>query len=380
MCSLKLILFFVGLMITVITNAKNQSPTMLSLSNQFLMKNNEFIFSPLSIEMALSMAAEGSAKKTALQFSEVSHLPLVNPDLLLKDLNIKSESTSLQSVQKIWIQKNFPTDKEFSQLILKKYLSQIEQADFVKNAKAEVKKINSWVLNNTNSKIKDLVPDGAVDPLTKYILVNAIYFKSTWLSAFSKKRTQTEDFFITKTKKSEVKMMNKEFSQLSYFENNSFKAIRLPYKSDQLTMSVIVPKAIDFEFKSNDLEFVLGLTEKDFVSNTVQVSLPRFTSTFEISLKPFLKNLGLLLPFSEEADFSKMSPLAITQGLRISDIFHKAYIEVNEKGSEAAAATAVVVATKGMILNETKVFKANQPFLYLIKKGEQILFVGYFKG
>lgn len=371
---------FLGVFISMFAQAKNQSPTALGLSNEFLKKNKEFIFSPVSIEMALSMAAEGSAQKTAEQFRKTLDLPLKNPESILKDLNINSDSTTLQSVQKIWIQKSFPTEKEFSQLVQKKYLSEIGFADFVKSPKVEVKNINSWVFKNTNSKIKDLIPEAGIDQLTKYVLVNAIYFKSTWLSVFSEKQTRTEDFFITKSKKTQVQMMNKEFSQLSYFENNSFKAIRLFYKSDQLTMSVIVPQTLDYEYKQNDLNFILGLEEKDFKSTTVQVSLPRFTSTFDVSLKPVFKNLGLLLPFSDDADFSKMSPLALTEGLHISDIFHKAFIEVNEQGSEAAAATAVVMATKGMMPRQPKIFKANQPFLYLIKKGEQILFVGYFKG
>lgn len=371
--------FIFVMILSAIAQAKNQSPTTLGLSADFLKTNKEFVFSPLSIEVALSMAAEGAANKTALQFSDVLKLPLANPQDLLKDLNINSESTTLQSVQKIWIEKTFPTEIKYTQLMQEKYLSQLESADFKKNPIAEVKNINSWVSKQTNSKIQDLVPQSAINKLTKFVLVNAIYFKSTWLSVFSKDQTRAEDFFITKSKKTKVQMMNKHFDRLSYFENKIYKAIRLPYKSDQLTMTVVVPGTIGYEFNQNDLESVLSLEESAFQSKNVQVALPRFKSTFEVSLKPNFKNLGLLRPFSDEADFSKMSSRALAEGLHISDMFHKAYIEVNEHGSEAAAATAVVMASKGMP-SEPQIFKANQPFLYMIKKGEQIIFVGYFKG
>ena len=246
-----------------------------------------------------------------------------------------------------------------------------------------MKNINSWVSKQTNSKINNLISENDLTSATRFVLVNAIYFKSQWSEEFSEELTRAEDFYMTETEKVKVQMMHGTFNNMSYVENINFKAIKLPYKSDDLSMTVILPKSHKVELNSQFLNFVFSLSASDFKSESVQVSLPRFKTTFKEDLVPLIKQLGLRLPFSDsEADFSKLSSLALSEKLHISKVIHQAMIEVNEFGSEAAAATAVVMEL-GSVYQEPqkpKIFKANQPFIYLIKKGEQILFVGYFKG
>lgn len=353
------------------------------LTAQYLKKKKSFIYSPLSLEVALSMTAEGSAGETRQQFQKILALP--NSEIY-KKLNVKHAQYDFVSAQKVWVQKDYPVLAPFEKTLKDDYQSTLEKADFKTKHAEIIPVINKWVEEKTKNKIKELIPANGLNSLTRFVLVNAVYFKAKWLSEFDANLTEQEDFNISATSKIKVPTMFKNFHRLKYFEEKDFASIILPYQGDDISFVVFLPKKVGAEFDKNFLKNILAVKESDYNDQEVDVSLPKFKTEFTTEVEADLQKSGLTLPFDKiKADFSLMSAVVKTnpeENLYISKIFHKAFVEVGEKGTEAAAASAVVMDALGaaMPTKKPKVFKADHPFMYFIRQKDQILFAGYFAG
>jgi len=247
--------------------------------------------------------------------------------------------------------------------------------NFATDAEGARKTINAWVEKQTRDKIKDLIQPGVLDSLTRLVLTNAIYFKGDWASPFKKDGTKDGDFFAADGQKVAAPMMH-QTGHFGYLDGGELQALEMPYKGDALSMVVLLPKAKDglpaLEKKlsaTSAVVWIAGLRKQQ-----VQVAMPRFTTTAEFMLKETLSAMGMTDAFSDRADFSGMDGV---KDLFISAVIHKAFVDVNEEGTEAAAATAVVMKSTGMPAPPVE-FRADHPFVFLIRDTRSgcILFVG----
>lgn len=330
--------------------------------SQLSKEDGNLFFSPASIEAALAMVREGANGKTLEQFNQ----------LLPKDCasTVTATNVILESANAIWADQKFPILGHFKTAVTENYAADVRTADFQTKPDAERRVINQWVEEKTRNKIKDLLPAGSVSATTRMVLVNAVYFKGDWLCAFKPERTAEAPFWISADESVSVPMMRLNGEHFSYGETEFFKTLELPYEGDEVSMLLILPTSKDgLDKLSVDFETCFdGMRRAE-----INVSLPRFKieSSFP-SMKQTLAALGLTDAFSEQADFSGIS----TEPLFISDVVHKAFVEVNEKGTEAAAATGVIV--RATAFTPPKVFRADHPFLFLIRENEsgKILFMG----
>lgn len=353
------------------------------LMAEYLKKKKTFIFSPVSLEVALSMTAEGASGNTLTQFEKLLGLPNAE---LYKKLNFKSSDYEFISAQKVWIQKDYMILPLFEKSLKEDYQSSLEKADFKNDYLKMVPVINKWVSEKTKDKIKDLIPKDGLTEWTRLVLVNAAYFNAKWLNEFDASRTRESLFKTTAQSKETVQMMSHDFSSLKYFEAKNFLTIVLPYVGDDLSFHVFLPKKVGGEFDKDFLKSLQEIKDSDYKDMNVFVKLPKFSTEYTADVKNYLEAAGIKLPFDEKkADFSKIS-LTVKKSkedvLYINNIFQKAFIEVGEKGTEAAAATAVVVQIRGTgpPPSKPKEFIADHPFLYFIKQKDQIFFAGYFAG
>ncbi len=380
--------------IAAVTTPEQYSSSNVSISksiNNFTFKtysllSNEsgnLFFSPFSISTALSMAAEGAGGQTLEEMRnvlELSNDPSANRkgfESLLNGLNSKNAGYNLSIADAIWIEKSFSVKQEFSNALSTYYHALAQQADFANNPDGERTNINNWVAGKTNNKILDLIPQGGLDSLTRLVIVDAIYFKGNWAKQFDKNDTQNATFYISPSRNVSVPMMHLSKSEnASYYSDNELKALEMDYKGDNLSMLILLP---DSNRSLSEVEAGLSSAEisdirAQLVRQPVQIWLPRFSMTKAKEMSDLLKGLGMKNAFDPyTADFSGINS---TQGLYISYVFHKAFINVNETGTEAAAATAVVIeATAFAPLPE---FRADRPFLFFIidKHTGAILFMG----
>ena len=263
--------------------------------------------------------------------------------------------------------------KEFLDLTQANYGAGLKEVDFVKAAEAVRKTINAWVEKQTQEKIKNLIKRGILDADTCLVLTNAIYFKGNWASRFNNRYTKDSPFTIAPGESVEVPMMFRS-GKFKFLEEDTFHMLELPYVDDELSMVVLLPKEIEGlgelqnSLSTGNLKAWLGNLRKQ----EVRVYLPRFKTTSEFMLAEVLKFMGMTDAFSGRADFSGMTG---RKELFISAVIHKAFVEVNEKGTEAAAATAVVMKRGGP---RGGVFRADHPFIFLIRdnRSGSILFLG----
>jgi serpin B len=235
--------------------------------------------------------------------------------------------------------------------------------------------INSWVEERTESRIKDLIAPGVLDRWTLLVLVNAIYFKGEWTSQFDGNLTGEAPFWVASDSQVQVSMMTQKHD-FRVGEVDGLQILELPYAGDDLSMIVLLPKEMDGLAKlegSLTVENLDGWT-KVLTKTEVEVSLPRFELSFPFRLDDTLKSMGMLDAFSDQADFSGMDG---TRELSIGAVLHKAFVAVNEQGTEAAAATAVIMQLKALSFPSV-VFRADHPFFFLIRENGtgSILFIG----
>ncbi|XP_075899250.1 leukocyte elastase inhibitor-like [Nelusetta ayraudi] len=383
-------------------------------------EDKNVFFSPFSISSALAMALLGARGNTAQQMSEVLHFNkaeksefseeeeeeeqqqqelqqqvqfklsegLKADDVsagfkkLLSELNKPGAPYALSVANRLYGEQSFHFLMEYLESI-SKYYGELESVNFKSGFEAVRLDINRWVEEQTQGKIQDLLANGMLTSMTKLVLVNAIYFKGTWERIFDERATHDAEFRITKNDKKQVKMMFQEDKfPFTFIPQVNCQILELPYKGRDLSMFIFLPEEVaDGTTGLEKLE--AELTYENFVEWTqlarmdvvsVEVKMPRFKMEEEYGLKDVLVSMGMVDAFSDSlSDFTGMSP---DRSLTISDVVHKAYVEVNEKGTEAAAATGVVVRTSMYI--PPKEFTADHPFLLFIQHNpsRSIVFAG----
>ncbi len=354
------------------------------LYQQLAKKDGNLFFSPYSISTALAMTHVGARGKTANEMEKTLNFSLdqkrLNPAFaeVQKQLNDPDRKRfyQLSVANALWGQKNYGFHDRFLQLCQKYYGAGLFEVDFGKSERAR-KRINDWVAEETQNKIKDLIPPGALDSLTKLVLTNAIYFKAAWREKFHKSMTKSELFAISATKKKKVPMMH-AYNVCNYVDGGRFQMLELPYKGNSLSMFVVLPRELDGLAAIEKM-----LTAKKFQSmlkqgkpHIVDTKLPKFKITAKFELKPVLSKMGMPIAFIKgKANFTGM---ASGENLYISEVVHKAFVDVNEEGTEAAAATGVIAkATSAPVYPRAK-FYADKPFVFLLRDNRtgSILFMG----
>jgi len=348
--------------------------------------DKNIFYSPFSISTALAMTYAGARNETALQMSQTMNFQQSDKfhsdyNHLLNLMNVGTEGKiKLNIANGLWAQKNFKFLDSYLDIVKSNYHSILQNVDFNDNIEREKtrKEINGWVEKETNEKIKDLLSQGDLSSLTKLVLVNAIYFYGEWEAPFKKESTIPKDFFLSDQTQINVPFMN-QLGRYNYFEDSNIIAIEVPYKENKASMVIFLPqKNIGIEEFENsfDYKYYQNII-KSFQITDVSLSLPKFQTTFKIYLGNTLSRMGMPLAFSSSnADFSGMTG---KRDLCISEVIHQAFINVDEKGTEAAAATAVVMTLmSARPSSDLKEFNADHPFLFLIKDNTTgtILFMG----
>ncbi|HEX5397633.1 MAG TPA: serpin family protein [Verrucomicrobiae bacterium] len=353
------------------------------LFSQLRAQKGNLCFSPYSISTALAMTYGGARGETARQMARTLHFSLPPDQLhpafaaLEADLDAvrKKGEVQIAEANSLWPQKDFPFLPDYLALCRKYYGTSITPVDYVKDPEAARKTINAWVEAKTGQKIVELLKLGMVDRLTRLALVNAIYFKGKWASQFDSKLTQEQPFHLSLEKQVTAPLMH-QTGDFKYAEFPGLQVLELPYAGDDLSMIVLLPR------ETNGLDHLEGeLTAQNLISWTtnlqsqkVEVFLPEFKIISKFSLEQTLPAMGMPDAFNPTlADFSGMDG---RKDLFIGRVVHQAFVKVNEVGTEAAAATAVVVEFGGA--PRLPVFRADHPFLFLIRdnRDDGILFLG----
>ncbi|KAJ6664524.1 hypothetical protein lerEdw1_007181 [Lerista edwardsae] len=384
-------ILFYGRIFTMDELANANTHFALDLFQKFSDANptSNIFYSPLSISTALAMVALGARGNTASQLAKTFHFNAVGDlhsrfQALSTEINRSDAPYILKLANRLYGEKTYTFLEDFLTSSQKLYGAGLSTVDFLNASDSSRKQINQWVEEQTEGKISDLLPEGSVNELTKLVLVNAIYFKGSWAEKFQEEDTEDAIFRLSKKEKKTVKMMflKKKFP-LGYIQECKCRVLELPYKGKELSMIILLPD--DIEDNSTGLEQLtkhLTLEKlqewthptKMYSNSEVYVHLPRFKLEESYDLKSHLSALGLLDVFdSGKANLSGMSG---ARDLFVSKIVHKSFIEVNEEGTEAAAATAVAVMLCSLPMEED--FNADHPFLFFIRHNQSnnILFFG----
>ncbi|XP_064282640.1 serpin B6-like isoform X1 [Passer domesticus] len=347
-------------------------------------------FSPFSMSSALSMVLLGSRGGTEAQISKVLSLKNAQDahngyQSLLSEINDPNTKYILRTANRLYGEKTFEFLPSFIESSQKFYHAGLEQMDFLHAWEDARKQINGWVEERTEGKIQNLLAEGILNSLTRLVLVNAIYFKGNWEKPFRKSSTRERPFHINKNETRPVQMMFKEANfNMTYIGDFQTKILELPYVGNELSMIILLPDAIQdgstglerLERELTHEKLMDWISPKRMRSTEVIVSLPRFKLEENYDLKPLLSSMGMPDAFEMgKADFSGISP---GNDLVLSEVVHKSFVEVNEEGTEAAAATAAVF--QFLCARIVPEFTADHPFLFFIRhnKTSSILFCGRF--
>jgi len=363
---------------TKIVNASNQFA--LDFYSQVTADKEENVFfSPWSITNAFAIAYEGARGNTADEMSDA--FGFVKDDeerrnafaSIHEDLNQKDAKYKLNTANALWIKEGYEIKQDYINTAKVYYDSKVDNVDFVTDEGVNI--INEWVKSKTNNKIEDLLAKDSTDELTRLVITNAIYFKGEWMYPFSPDWTRQSDFHINKDKTVTVSMMDLDDRKLNYAQNELLEILELPYKGEKISMLILLPKEIEGlkSVEENLTVEKLSQWRENLSETQIAVLLPKFTAETKYDLKVNLQNMGMKMPFDTfNADFSGINE---TEQLYIDQAVHKAFVNVYELGTEAAAATGIEVrATSG----PPATFRADHPFIYLIQDNEtgNILFVG----
>ncbi|XP_062707987.1 serine protease inhibitor 42Dd isoform X1 [Aedes albopictus] len=363
---------------------------------QFVRKTNDFaldlykqiisnekknvVISPFSISTCLSLAAMGAGGLTAEEmFRGLKYDPAQKSAIAESYGNVMTNldgNKSLKIANKMYIMEKYSVKANFHEIAQKGFRSEAESVNF-SDSTAAAKKINTWVEQKTNDKIKDLISPDSLDDMTRLVLVNAIHFKGTWTHQFNPASTRPMPFWISETDSVDVPMMNtKKHFKHGVFDDLGLAALEMTYNDSDVSMLILLPHErtglTKLEENLQNIDISDMLTK--MYSQEVEVFLPKFKIEFDLDLKETLEKLGMGTMFSDSADFSEL--LEQHDPLKVSKVVHKAFIEVNEEGAEAAAATGAVVRMKRSVLFQSTLFKADHPYLFVLLKDRHHLFVG----
>lgn len=348
-------------------------------------------FSPVSLNMAMAVVYSGAREETLNQTAEVfgfeKDLGLFHPAYheYLSGLTQLAHDTlvDFNLANRVFLEETYPILQQYRQAVEKWHGGAFEKTDFVNNPRGAEKHINSWVEDVTRSRIRDIIPSGTLDALTRMVMVNAIYIKSDWKHPFEEHKTQEQRFTTIEGEEAMHDFMIQREDRIPHYESDDVKAIELPYTTPELSLLLIRPNAENIRDLSPYLpsqgkymEIIEGLSTGD-----VHMEIPKFKVESEFALVDYLKQMGLQDIFDQRADLSGISG---KRDLLVSAILQKVFFEMDEKGSEAAAATAVVVTTTAIMPDpepqEPFRFIADRPFIFVLKENRYHtpLFVGQF--
>jgi serpin B len=348
--------------------------------------DDSFFFSPYSISTALGMTWAGARGNTESQMAQVLHFEANQAAEHAAFSGLQSQLNAVQEKQQVmlnianglWAQQDQRFLPAFLNLAQNDYGAKVEQVDFRTGAEGARKEINGWVGDKTSGRVKELVNPNDVNEGTRLVLVNAIYFKGQWQTPFKVSDTQSALFMMPLDASTSVKMMN-QIASFNYAEADGLQLLELPYAGGDLSVVVLLPRDLTgpdvpkYQWTAANLNRWLALARKQ----KVNVFLPKFKLTSEFTLGSTLREMGMTNAFTSQADFSGMDG---GHDLFISEVIHKAFVEVNEEGSEAAAATAVTTFGAAPPPGNVALFRADHPFIFVIRDVHSggILFFGQF--
>ena len=315
------------------------------------------VLSPYSIAIALRMLLAGARSKTAEEIARV--VPDAPPPV-----------TGVLSANALWMMAGYPLEAAFVGALKRDFSAIVEAVDFARNTAAAAR-INGWVSDQTRGKITNLVPPDALDSLTRIVLTNAVYLKALWKAPFDAEDTREAAFHLGDGREVTVKMMAQHSIQLAAAPIPGGRVFELPYQDGTLSMLVCLPDAVD---GLAGIEATLDPSAWTLTPRSADVFLPRFGAGMAVDLNPLLQAMGIRCAFDPAA--ADLSGIASEKELYVSAALHKARIEVDEEGTEAAAATAIAVAAGGLPPPREE-FRADRPFLFLIRAADgEIVFIG----
>jgi len=363
----------------------------LDLYHQLAKEEGNLIYSPYSIYQAFLMVYAGADTETRSQIADVLDIDLEDGDLVhewMNALNLKlaelpdylpegSQPLVFNVANALWAQKDFHFEQAFLDKLSANYNAGLKLVDF-SNSEEVRQVINLWVATQTNDKIKDLIPQGMLNEMTRLVITNAIYFKGAWQNRFDEIHTKNAPFYLLDGSQVDVEMMSNSFNGVALV-NDSFTAVRLPYEGGNYAMALLMPNGDFKDFESTLDEDIFGdiLNRLEDGYMMIDFHMPRFTTESSFSLADQLKALGIENAFdSTLADFTQITG---QKDLYISDVVHQAFIDVNEEGTEAAAATAIGMTTTSMPIESYEI-TLDHPFIYVIyeQTTNTIVFMGRF--
>ena len=374
------------------SNSVAEHTGIISANNQFAMdfyshisqENDENIFfSPWSISTAFAIAYEGARGDTSNEIGQMFGFLSDNQKRTsefkstMDGLNQDDSKYQLSVANALWLAEEFEPFPEYVSTATEFYDSEVSTVDFVSDD--GVDKINAWVEEKTHEKIKDILKSGSTDELTRLAITNAIYFKGDWAVQFDETHTRTETFWNGDGQAMKIPLMHLEPARFDYAETDNLQILKMPYEGDKLSMLVLLPNennGLSALEKSLSVEN-LSIWQEHLDAKPVEVFMPKFKLETSYDLKESLIGMGMSIPFSEGmADFGGIAPIS----LYISQAAHKAFVDVNEEGTEAAASTAIVISTESSRPPPPPppVFRADHPFVFLIQDDStgNILFIG----
>jgi len=345
-------------------------------------------YSPYSISLALAMTYAGASGETAEQMADTLQFLLeqasLHPAFNWLDAELASrgegaegkdgEGFRLNIVNTTWGQKDYEFLTDFLDVLAENYGAGLRIVDFITETEKSRLAINQWVSDQTEGRIEDLIQQGAIGELTRLVLTNAIYFNAAWEYPFDKDMTADGPFYLLDGGQVSVPMM-KQTESFGYAEGEGYQAVELQYDGNELSMVILLPEVGNFQAFEEGLQ---AQQVSDIISDLqlteVALTMPKFEFDSEFSLKDTLAGMGMPIAFSSSADFSGMTG---KRELFISDVVHKAFVAVDEAGTEAAAATAVIMELTAVPEPPMEV-TIDRPFIFLIRDIETgaILFVG----
>lgn len=357
--------------------------------------SENLIFSPYSISLAFSMVYAGARGDTEAEMADVLHFQpqdsqhsafnaldlyfenLGKEDVSAQNREEQGDPFQLNIANAVWGQEGYPFLDEFLEILAAEYGAGLRTADFVNNSNAEREEINNWIEEETEDRIKDMIPpEGVITPATRMVLVNAIYFKAGWLMEFSESATLETPFKLLDGGTVNAEMMRNSELKVNYLQGDGFQAAVLPYVGNQTGMLIILPEEGRYsEIESALSPEILQSVLESSAYESIIFAMPKIDFETDLDLIELLKPMGLQKPFSGEADFSG---IAGNRDLFISAALHKANITVDEEGTEAAAATVIAVAESAMEIREPIEMIVDRPYIFaIIDQGTgSILFLG----
>jgi serpin B len=352
-------------------------------------EEGNLFYSPYSISLALAMTYAGARNETAEQMADILHFILeqdrLHPAFNWLDAELASrdegaegkdgEGFRLNIVNAIWGQKDYEFLTEFLDVLAENYGAGLRILDFINETEKSRLIINDWVSNQTEGRIEDLIPPGEIDVLTRLVLTNAIYFNAAWEYPFDEDMTTDGPFYLLDGGQVSVPMM-KQTESFGYTKGKRYQAVELQYDGGELSMVILLPEAGNFEAFEEGLQAQqVDAIINDLQDTRVTLTMPQFEFDSEFRLNDTLAEMGMRDAFSPgDADFSGMTG---NRELYISAVLHKAFVAVDEAGTEAAAATAVIMKRTAVLEPPVQV-TIDRPFIFLIRDIETgaVLFVG----